>query len=164
MTSGFPSPDAKSPRRVYARRGVLTGGLAVGGLAVATVATAQWFNVAGEITDGKLSVRDAHAAAASGAITLVDIRRPDEWARTGVGQGAVPIDMRDRDFIDQLLTYVTDKNAPVALICARGVRSRGMTRKLTAAGFTNIIDVPEGMLGSGAGPGWLASGLPIVKP
>ncbi|MGB5862829.1 MAG: rhodanese-like domain-containing protein [Sulfitobacter sp.] len=164
MTSGFPSPDAKSPRRVYARRGVLTGGLAVCGLAVATVAAAQWFNVAGEITDGKLSVQDAHVAATSGAITLVDIRRPDEWARTGVGQGAVPIDMRDRDFVDQLLTHLTDKDAPVALICARGVRSRGMTRKLTAAGFTNIIDVPEGMLGSGAGPGWIASGLPVVKP
>ena len=34
---------------------------------------------------------------------------------------------------------------------------------LREAGFTNIIDVPEGMLGSGAGPGWLKSGLPLTE-
>lgn len=37
-----------------------------------------------------------------------------------------------------------------------------MTERLRAAGFTQIIDVPEGMLGSGAGPGWLKRGLPVV--
>lgn len=126
--------------------------------------TAQWFNIGGHVYDGALSVQDAHAAANSGAITLIDIRRPDEWARTGIGAGALPIDMRDPDFTEQLLTQVADKNAPIALICARGVRSRGLTKKLTAAGFTNIIDVPEGMLGSGAGPGWLGAGLPVRTP
>ena len=47
-------------------------------------------------------------------------------------------------------------------MCARGVRSRRLTARLTEAGFTNIIDVPEGMLGSSAGPGWLKNDLPTT--
>ena len=69
------------------------------------------------------------------------------------------------DFTDELLKITGgDTDAPVALICARGVRSRKMTTRLTQAGFTRIIDVPEGMLGSGAGPGWLRAKLPVSKP
>lgn len=70
--------------------------------------------------------------------------------------------MRRKDFI-AALDQVTggDKSVPVALICARGVRSARLSNRLTEAGYTNIIDVPEGMLGSPAGPGWLQSGLPV---
>lgn len=146
------------------RRGVLVGA-AVTAMGVGGLFAAKWFNVTAKAgQDGTLSAPLAHEAAVAGALTLVDIRRPDEWARTGVGVGAVPINMLDRDFIEQLATQVKgDLNAPIALICARGVRSRGMRARLKQAGFTNIIDVPEGMLGSGAGPGWLKRRLPITK-
>ena len=129
-----------------------------------TVFAARWFNITADASgEGMLSTPDAHAAALSGDIVLVDIRRPDEWDRTGLGEGALPIDMRRDDFIDALLAHTDGRtDVPVALICARGVRSRNMTRRLQGAGFTAIIDVPEGMLGSGAGPGWLKRGLPIV--
>ncbi len=50
----------------------------------------------------KLSVEEAYDLAANGAITLVDIRRPDEWAATGVGEGAKPLDMRRKDFVAEL--------------------------------------------------------------
>ena len=125
---------------------------------------ARWFNFSAcAEVDGTLSTPDAHKAALAGEIVLVDIRRPDEWERTGLGEGAVPIDMRRDDFTDVLLTHTGGRtDAPVALICARGVRSRRMTQVLNAAGFNMIIDVPEGMLGSGAGPGWLKRGLPTV--
>ena len=125
---------------------------------------ANWFNIGAQAgQDGTLSTPQAYEAAVSGAIILVDIRRPDEWSRTGVGEGAVPINMLDRDFIDQVSAQVGgDRSLPVALICARGVRSRKMSNRLKQAGFTNIIDVPEGMLGSGAGPGWIKRGLPTV--
>ena len=118
-----------------------------------------------KVTGGDLTALEALTAVQNGEITLVDIRRPDEWHRTGIGQGAIAIDMRQQDFIDVLV----EKNrgnmaAPVALICARGVRSRRMLKRLQDAGFTNILDVPEGMLGSGAGPGWLERGLPVVRP
>jgi rhodanese-related sulfurtransferase len=125
---------------------------------------ANWFNVTARADgDKRLSVSDAHAATAEGRIVLVDIRRPDEWARTGIGEGAVALDMRRPDFVAALTAHVDgQKTAPIALICARGVRSARLSARLTQAGFTNIIDVPEGMLGSGAGPGWLKSGLPTT--
>lgn len=110
-----------------------------------------------------LSTPDAHAAAMSGEVLLVDIRRPDEWERTGLGEGALPLDMRRADFTKALLAQTGGRtDVPVALICARGVRSRAMSARLFEAGFTRIIDVPEGMSGSGAGPGWLKRGLPTV--
>ena len=123
----------------------------------------RWYNIGADISAGALSVQDAHAQAVTGDIFLIDIRRPDEWARTGVGEGAIALDMRRDDFTDELLKITGgDTGASVALICARGVRSRKMASRLSQAGFTKIIDVPEGMLGSGAGPGWLRSKLPVV--
>ena len=149
--------------KTLTRRRLLTGGATVV-LGGAAIFAASWYNIgaqAGE--DGTLSTPDAHAAAVSGAVTLVDIRRPDGWALTGVGEGAVPINMLDRYFIEQVSAQVGgDHSKPVALICARGVRSRKMSVRLQQAGFTNIIDVPEGMLGSGAGAGWIKRGLPVV--
>ncbi|MCU0834183.1 MAG: rhodanese-like domain-containing protein [Chromatiaceae bacterium] len=55
-----------------------------------------------------------------------------------------------------------DRSAPVALIGATGTRGARMQRLLAAEGFTAVYNVREGMLGSGAGPGWLRRGLPIV--
>ena len=156
-----PNPGHQSPSR-FTRRGFVLGGVVVVG--TATLGGARWFNVSADVTGSDLTAPEAMAAAVSGDITLVDIRRPDEWARTGVGEGAVPIDMRADDFIDTLLAKTGGRrDVPVALICARGVRSARMSARLTEAGFTQIIDVPEGMLGSGAGPGWLKRGLPVVQ-
>jgi rhodanese-related sulfurtransferase len=111
--------------------------------------------------DTALTPPDAHAAARDGRILLVDIRRPDEWRKTGIPEGAVPIDLRRDDFTDAVSASRAFPDQPVAVICARGVRSRRMTVRLDEAGITPIIDVPEGMLGSGAGPGWLERGLPV---
>lgn len=114
--------------------------------------------------EGILSASEAHRRAAAGSITLIDIRQPDEWAETGSGVGAERLDMRRDDFETALLSLVGgNKGAPVALICARGVRSSRMSRRLRGAGFTNIIDVPEGMMGSYAGIGWIARALPLNK-
>ena len=146
-----------NPRRLPRRLVLISLVAGVGG-----VAAAQWFNVAATQKDG-MSVQAAHAAAIDGTITLIDIRRPDEWAATGVGEGAIPLDMRDLHFSNKLIALVVSPDKPIALICARGVRSRHLAAQLSEAGFTNIIDVPEGMLGSGAGPGWLRAGLPVGK-
>jgi len=138
------------------------GSLGLGG---AAAFGATWFNI-GAANGGqtRLDPAMAFAAAEAGAILLVDIRRPDEWARTGVGQGAVPLDMRRADFAAALHSLAGgDTGRPIALICARGVRSRRLGQTLTEAGFTRILDVPEGMLGSGAGPGWLARDLPVTQ-
>lgn len=160
--TGSPTPERVKAPAQFTRRGFgLFGALVMVGV---TVAGARWFNVTAQAGgDGTLSTPEAHKAALSGAVLLVDIRRPDEWVRTGVGEGAVPLDMRRTDFTDALLVKTQGQNdRPVALICARGIRSRALSTRLRDAGFTNIIDVPEGMLGSGAGPGWLKRDLPTV--
>lgn len=155
---------AERPAGHLNRRTLIAGGaaLALGGAAVGGVA--WWRSTLPSMAGGHLlSPPEAHEAARVGDILLVDIRRPDEWAETGVGTTARALDMRRQDFIPELLAMTgEDTAAPIALICARGVRSRHLAAELDAAGFTHIHDVPEGMLGSAAGPGWLARGLPVV--
>ncbi len=99
----------------------------------------------------------------AGEIILIDIRRPDEWEATGTAQGAYPLDLRREDFIAELTKLAGgDRTRPIALICARGVRSARTANLLSENGFTNIINIPEGMLGAEDGPGWIARGLPLA--
>ena len=105
----------------------------------------------------------AHALLQAQNLTLIDVRRPDEWTRTGVAPGADLIDLRRDDFVSAVKQAIADApNRPVAVICAAGVRSARMTRLLTQAGVIGVIDIPEGMTGSRAGPGWLDRGLPVL--
>jgi rhodanese-related sulfurtransferase len=160
-------PDPKDPGRIAPLRPTRRGFIVLGVVAAATVVgAARWFNVLGDNAgQSALSPPEAHAAARDGTLLLVDVRRPDEWAGTGIGAGALPLDMRRPDFEAALLDAAGgDRSQPIALICARGVRSRSLSARLRDAGFTNVMDVPEGMLGSGAGPGWLRRGLPVVPP
>ncbi len=107
-----------------------------------------------------LSPEQAFDRAAGGTILFLDIRRPDEWARTGIPEGAVGLDMRRDDFADRLAA-LRAPGQPVALICARGVRSSQLSERIAQAGVRDVLDIPEGMLGSAAGPGWLARDLPV---
>lgn len=145
--------------RGISRRNLLGLGVVV---AAAGFAGYRWAVSAPDYAGASLSVSQAHAGAVAGEIFLIDIRRPDEWRKTGIGEGALPLDMRRDDFTAALEELTGgDRAAPIALICARGVRSARLSNRLTEAGFTRIIDIPEGMLGSSAGPGWLETGLPV---
>lgn len=138
----------------------------LGGSTVIAVAAAGvwWRSQAPDHNRPRLTVADAYQQVQSGDIVLIDVRTPIEWQATGVPVGGRPIDMRDADFAETVAKAVDgDRDAPIALICARGVRSARMTLALTKAGFSNIIDVPEGMLGSRDGPGWLDSNLPVSR-
>lgn len=148
------------------RRMLLIGAgcVAAGGAVAVTNPHLFYTLLTEDVIGDQISAPQAHAAALRGDLTLIDIRRPDEWAKTGSGEGAHRVDLRRDDFADVLLGLTKgDATAPIALICARGVRSARTANRLAQAGFTLIIDVPEGMLGSASGPGWLARGLPLVK-
>ncbi len=146
-------------RKNRSRRWVLLGGA---GAIAAGFAIREYRLIPPDYAGGHLPVAQAHKQAVSGDILLIDIRTPREWRATGIGQGAHPLDMRREDFNEALMQLTDgDPSRPVALICARGVRSARLSNQLTEAGFTNIIDVPEGMLGSAAGPGWVRAGLPV---
>lgn len=110
-----------------------------------------------------MDVKEAFTLAAQGEILLIDIRHESEWRNTGVGVNATPITMHQgmKGFVKQLgLAADESGGKPIALICAGGVRSAFLQRALKGYGFTQIIDVHEGMLGS---LGWIKSGLP-TKP
>jgi rhodanese-related sulfurtransferase len=113
-----------------------------------------------------LSAPEAHQKAQAGQLTLIDIRRPDEWRQTGVAEGAVRINMLHpqgpQGFVRQVLAEVDgDRDAPIGLICRTGNRTTQMQKLLQDAGFTNVANVKEGMVGSSAGPGWIRRGLPV---
>ncbi|MBK1721466.1 rhodanese-like domain-containing protein [Thiocystis violacea] len=119
-----------------------------------------------EAAGPNLSPEEALAKAQAGEITLIDIRTPPEWRQTGVAPVAQRIDMADPKgpsaFLSKLLDSVGgDKSAPIALICRTGNRSTYLQEQLQSVGFTNVYNVPEGMAGSKAGPGWIRRGLPI---
>ena len=143
----------------------LTRRLFLGGGFTVSVSSIAWSQMNSLPFDGSaIDPPTAHKLALAGKITLLDIRRPDEWKKTGSGQGAHRLDLRRKDFIAVLDGILAgDRSKPVALICARGVRSNRMSQKLIKAGFTNIIDVPEGMLGSKTGPGWIKRKLPLNR-
>ena len=111
-----------------------------------------------------LTAPDAHAQVQAGQLTLIDIRRPDEWRQTGVAPDALRIDMSQgtAGFVRQVEAEVGgDRNAPIGLICRTGNRSTHMQAALRQAGFTNVYNIKEGMVGSAAGPGWIQRGLPV---
>lgn len=112
----------------------------------------------------RMSAPDAMTAALNGEVVLVDIRSREEWKQTGLAAPAKPISMHEGGFLQKLMEVAGgDRNKPIAIICATGGRTRYLQHALAGAGFTNIIDVSEGMEGSPVGPGWLKRGLP-VKP
>lgn len=155
-------PHTNRRRARPSRRALLAGGAGVVAVALGGgVVLARRDRFAGL----EMTPSEALAAADAGTVLLVDIRRPDEWARTGIPRGAVPLDLRRDDFVAALTALADgDPARPVALICARGVRSDRAAARLAEAGFTHVADVPEGMLGSAAGPGWLGRGLPVGRP
>jgi len=115
----------------------------------------------------ELSAPQAHAQATGGGLRLIDIRTPREWRQTGVGEGVYRVDMAQRGgtkaFVAEVLDLTNDDKAvPIALICATGNRSTRMQRRLSAEGFSEVYNVREGMLGGGAGPGWIRRGLPLI--
>jgi len=121
--------------------------------------------MAGEAADRELAADEAWSMAARGDVVIVDVRTPDEWRETGVAQGALRISLYSGRGVPNLgfvaeVTSVAGAR-PIALICAAGVRSSLAAVLLQGEGFAAVYDVAEGVLGSDAGPGWLARGLPV---
>lgn len=146
------------------RREVLLGlasGLALGALAMTGKPAAAESAPGTDITGPEALER-----ARTGEVTIVDVRSPQEWRQTGLPAGAKAVTIHDPEglagFVAALKQSVGgDLDRPVALICARGNRSTLAQNALQAAGFTRILNIKEGMLGSASGPGWLARDLPL---
>ncbi len=148
-------------RRVIAsRRGLL---LALGVL----LGTCLLNPVPGGAGEGAVvSADQAFSRAEAGEVVLIDVRAPQEWRQTGIPRGARQVTIHDPNGLEGFLAAVTaevggDLETPIALICARGNRSTLAQQVLSQAGFSTVLNIREGMLGSASGPGWLARNLPV---
>ena len=95
---------------------------------------------------------------------MLDIRSPQEWADTGVAEGAWPVSMHEPDFGARLQAIL--QNVPtdqIALMCATGGRTAHVINMLRQNGIEGVADLSEGMMGNPLGPGWIARGLPTVS-
>jgi len=86
-------------------------------------------------------------------VTLVDIRRPEEWKQTGIVPGSNMITLFtsrggvNRDFVSQL-QKVSSPDKPVILICRTGNRTRaGSTMLVKQLGYKNVYNVTHGITG-----------------
>lgn len=115
-----------------------------------------------------LGPETAQTRAQAGDLTIIDVRLPQEWAKTGLPEGAKGVSLQSPHtlevrpaFVQDVLRAVGgDKDRPIALICARGNRSAFARDMLEQAGFSAVQDISEGMIGGPNGPGWLARDLP----
>ena len=119
--------------------------------------------------DGGLIAADAaYRQAKREALTIFDVRSPGEWRQTGVPAGARRVTIHDPGGLAGFVAAMKratdgDLDRPLAVICARGNRSTRARQALRAAGFKNVGNIREGMLGSAFGPGWLGRGLPVER-
>lgn len=82
----------------------------------------------------------AEAAIAAGA-TLLDVREPDETAQ-GVVPGSVAIVRGNLEA--QVEARLTDKSAPIVVMCAGGVRSAFAAKTLLELGYTDVTSMDGG--------------------
>ncbi len=98
-------------------------------------------------------------------VPVVDIRRPDEWSRTGVIEGSHLLTFFDaagrydlRAWMSKL-AFVAARERPVAILCHSGGRSRAVSRFLDReAGYRRVYDVRGGIAA------WIAESRPTVAP
>ncbi len=96
-------------------------------------------------------------------VTLVDIRRPEEWRQTGIVKGSHKITLFDRngrvvpDFQEKF-EAITDPDKPVVLICRTGNRTAVASKMLSQQlGYKKIYNVERGITD------WIRKGNPVVR-
>lgn len=142
--------------------------LAAASLALLVAAAWLWINryAAEAAPETIIDAPTAHRRATAGEIVLVDIRRPNEWKSSGVPVSGYAITMHQdgASFIEKLREAAAGNvTRPIALICATGGRTTWLLPQLKKVGFSNVLNVAEGMFGSGHGQGWLKRGLPVRR-
>ena len=91
----------------------------------------------------------------AGAATIVDVREASEWEQ-GHLPGAHHV---SKSYIEQQIEAVApDRDAPVILYCAGGVRSLFAGQTLSEMGYTNVASMSSGF------QGWKSAGLEFETP
>jgi molybdopterin/thiamine biosynthesis adenylyltransferase/rhodanese-related sulfurtransferase len=83
----------------------------------------------------------AQTQIAAGGVTVLDVREPDEYAE-GALVGALHI---PRGHLEaQIEGRILDKESPVVVYCAGGVRSAFAAKTLAELGYTNVLSMAGG--------------------
>lgn len=104
----------------------------------------------------QVSLDDLHARLQAGEkLVLVDVRETDEW-RQGHIPGAIHL---PRGFLEmRAQSALPDKDAPIVVYCAGGIRSAFAAKVLQEMGYTHV---------ESANPGfgeWKDKGYPVERP
>ena len=96
-------------------------------------------------------------------VAVVDVRRPDEWRKTGVIEGSHLLTFFDKkghydlDRWMPALAAIADADQPVAVICRSGKRSGRVARMLDEKfGYRHVYTARDGILG------WIEDGRSTV--
>ncbi len=96
-------------------------------------------------------------------VPIIDVRRQDEWERTGTIENSHLITFFDKNGRYDAKAWLTELNKlvsldePFVLICAAGVRSRNIAQLLDGRlGYTGVHNVTKGI------QAWIAKGQPVV--
>jgi len=96
-------------------------------------------------------------------VTIVDIRRQEEWQQTGLVKGSKTITFFDHrgqinpNFVPEF-TAIAKPDQPVALICRTGSRTQAASQAIAQQlGYKNVMNVTHGITG------WIAEKRPVVK-
>lgn len=110
----------------------------------------------------KITPDVAREKALAGELVLIDIRRPEEWAETGLPDVALLLDMTSKEFLHGINAIrLQNPDVPLAFTCRTGNRSNYLTGELEKLGYSGLIDVVGGMSGSRVDKGWVKRGLPV---
>lgn len=98
----------------------------------------------------------------SQGVPVYDIRRPEEWRKTGVVAGSHKLTYMDErgrvnpSFLAEFGARV-GKHDPVVLICRTGNRTDSLARALMEKhGYTRVYNVRDGITA------WIGAGRPLV--
>lgn len=85
----------------------------------------------------KITPEEAHDMMAEGGVTVVDVRREDEYA---AGHIANAVLVPNETIGDEAPDALPDKDAVLLVYCRSGRRSQEASEKLLALGYTNVYD------------------------
>lgn len=95
-------------------------------------------------------------------VTLVDIRRAEEWKETGIVKGSKLLTLFDEkgninpEFPNKI-NQIAPTNKPIAIICRTGNRTQVGAQMLSQAGYSQVYNVQRGITG------WIKEGRPVVQ-
>jgi len=115
----------------------------------------DWFIIKAKREGSEISVEETHQRIQKKEpVTLLDIREKEEIA-LGYIKGATFL--RQGLLGEQVETLLPDKNVPVILYCAGGIRSLAAAKLMREKGYTDVFSMAKGI------NGWKEAGYEVVS-